>query len=254
MGIDTRFFGPSAWQLFHLIAFFSPNPQDTLLDIKDMLPCKFCRASTTEYTATMPISSCDDPGRWLYDLHNKVNAKLRSQSKKDPTILAPPPDPTFEEVKARYEQIKPTAVPGRDFLMSVAVNYGDTTPIECDVQAVHKTFWIRMTQVYPFEELREIVAKYVKAHAVESALKDRASYSKWVYGLLKRLSSKVKAPIASYHGYMQHVMFYKSWCAKKTYKGKTCRKLSGGGLTKKRDHRKTYRVTHKRLLSFKASN
>lgn len=248
MGIDTRYWGPSAWQLFHLIAFFSPNPQDTLLDIKDMLPCKFCRASTTEYTATMPISSCDDPGRWLYDLHNKVNHKLRSQSKTDPMVVDPGPNPSFEEVKARYEQMKATAVPGRDFLMAVAMNYGDVTPVECDVQAIHKTFWTRMTQVYPFEELRSIVASYVKSHPIEPALKSRQTYSKWVYGLLKKLSSKVKAAIPTYPGYVQHVQYYKSGCQKKTYKGKTCRKTAGGGRTKQRDHRKTRRIVLKSLL------
>lgn len=251
MGIDTRFWGPSAWQLFHLIAFFSPNPQDTLLDIKDMLPCKFCRASTTEYTATMPISSCDDPGRWLYDLHNKVNHKLRTQAKTDPMVISPEPNPSFEEVKARYTKIaqaKPTAVPGRDFLMSVAINYGDVTPVECDVQAIHKTFWIRMTQVYPFEELRVIVAQYVKAHDIEKALKNRQTYSKWMYGLLKKLSVKIKAPIPTYAGYVQHVMYYKSGCQKKTYKGKTCRRTGGGGLTKHRDNKKTRRVVERSLL------
>lgn len=251
MGIDTRFWGPSAWQLFHLIAFFSPNPQDTLLDIKDVLPCKFCRASTTEYTALMPIASCEDPGRWMYELHNRVNGKLRSQAKTDPMVVSPDPNPSFEEVKSRYERIqqsKPVAVPGRDFLLSIAVNYGDTTPVECDVVAIHKTFWMRMTQVYPFEPLRAIVTNYVQTKSIEKALKDRHSYSKWVYGLLKRLSSKVKAPIPTYAGYIQHVMYYKSGCQKKTYKGKTCRRLGGGGYTKNRDHKKTRKVVYKNLL------
>lgn len=248
MGIDTNYWGPSAWQLFHLIAFLSPNPQDTLLDMKDMLPCKFCRASTTEYTATLPISSCEDPGRWLYELHNKINQKLRVQSKTDPMILPPPPDPSFEEVQSRYQRMKPTAVPGRDFLMSVAVNYGDTTPVECDVQAIHKTFWIRMTQVYPFEELRNIVTSYVQANPIETALKTRQTYSRWVYRLVKKLSFKVNAPISSYSGYVQQVMYYKSGCQKKTYKGKTCRRLGGGGRTKHRDIRRTRRVTQAFLL------
>lgn len=251
MGIDTRFWGPSAWQLFHLIAFYSPTPQDTLLDIKDILPCKFCRASTTEYTALMPISSCENPGRWLFDLHNKVNHKLRGQAKTDPMVVMPEPNPSFEEVKSRYERVyqaKPAAVPGRDFLMSVAVNYGDTTPVECDVQAIHKTFWIRMTQVYPFEELRAIVAKYMQSYPIEKALQSRQTYSKWVYGLLKRLSSKVKSPIPTYAGYIQHVMYYKSGCQKKSYKGKTCRRLGGGRYTKNRDSKRTRRVSHRNLL------
>lgn len=251
MGIDTRFWGPSSWQLFHLIAFFSPNPQDTLLDIKDVLPCKYCRASTTEYTALMPIASCDEPGRWLYELHNRVNGKLRSQAKTDPMVISPDPNPSFEEVKSRYERIhqaKPVAVPGRDFLMSMAVNYGDTTPVECDVVAIHKTFWIRMTQVYPFEPLRAIVGQYLKTKSIEKALKDRPSYTRWMYGLLKRLSSKVQAPIPTYAGYVQHVMYYKSGCNKKTYKGKTCRKVGGGKYTKNRDNKKTQRVVRKNLL------
>ena len=251
MGIDTRFWGPSSWQLFHLIAFFSPNPQDTLVDIKDILPCKFCRASTTEYTAMIPISTCEDPGRWLYDLHNKVNHKLRTQAKTDPMIINPDPDPTFDEVKARYTRImntKPAAVPGRDFLMSVAVNYGDSGPVECDVQAIHKTFWIRMTQVYPFEDLRAIVKRYVETHPLDSALKTRQTYTKWTYGLLKKLSSKTKSPIPTYAGYIQHVMYYKSGCQKKTYKGKTCRKLGGGGRTKHRDNKKTRKVVQRSLL------
>lgn len=250
MGFDTRFWGPSAWQLFHLIAFFSPNPQDTLLDIKDMLPCKYCRASTTEYTALMPVSACADPGRWLYEIHNRINAKLRTQSKTDPMIVQPDPNPNFEEIKSRYEAIhesKPLAVPGRDFLMSVAANYGDTVPVECDVQAIHKTFWIRMTQVYPFEELRTIVVKYLRSFPIERALKNRQTYCRWMYGLLKRLSLKVKSPILSYAGYIQHVMLYKSGCQKKTYRGKTCRKTKGG-MTKNRDVRKTFRVASKNLL------
>jgi hypothetical protein len=234
MGIDTRYWGPSAWQLFHLIAFFSPDPQDTLLDIKDILPCKFCRASTTEYTAEMPTSSCKDPGRWMYELHNRVNEKLRTQAKTDPMVLSPEPNPSFEDVKSRYErmyQAPPATVPGRDFLMSIAVNYGDKTPIDCDIEAIHKTFWVRMALVYPFEDLRAIVARY---GTPTSALKSRSAYSRWVYGLLKRLSSKVKSPIPTYARYVQHVMYYKSGCNRKTFRGKTCRR--GGRHAKTRKH------------------
>lgn len=249
MGIDTRFWGPSAWQLFHLIAFFSPHPQDILLDLKDVLPCKFCRASTTEYVADQSVTTCGDPGRWMYDLHNKVNHKLREQSKTDPTVMDPGHDPKFEEIKERYKAIyakKPTGVPGRDFLMSIAVNYGDAVPVECDVQAIHKTFWTRLASTYPYENLRKIVASYVDAHPPE--LKDRRSYSKWVYGLLARLSKKVRVPILSYNGYVQRVMYFKSGCEKKTYKGKTCRRLAGGGRTKRRDDKKTQRVAGAALL------
>jgi len=119
--MDTRFWGPSAWQLFHLVAFRSEHPDDVLNAMKDILPCKFCRESTTQFVKDHPLRG--DPGRWLYDIHNKVNNKLRKQAETDPTVVNPGDDPTFEEVKQRYMAMKPTQVPGRDFLFVVAANY-----------------------------------------------------------------------------------------------------------------------------------
>ena len=75
MGIDTRYWGPSAWQLFHLIAFRSLNPQQVLLEMKEILPCKFCRASTKDFVREHPLKG--DPGKWLYDIHNMVNKPVQ---------------------------------------------------------------------------------------------------------------------------------------------------------------------------------
>ena len=55
-------------------------------------------------------------------MHNKVNNKLRTQCADDPAVINPGPDPSFEEIKKRYDEMKPNNVPGRDFLFSVAVN------------------------------------------------------------------------------------------------------------------------------------
>jgi hypothetical protein len=241
MGIDTRYWGPSGWQLFHLIAFRSPHPEELLLMIKDVLPCRFCRESTTQYTHELPMKG--DPGKWLYDLHNKVNHKLRTQCKDDPTIVNPGPDPSFEEIKKRYMSMKMTQVPGRDFLFSVAVNYPDDP--EPDQMAVQRRFLSLLADVYPFSELRTVFQKYHSQNVPE--LQNRKAYMKWMYGLLMSLSKKVGINIPSYKGYVQRVMYYKSGCAKKTYKGKTCRR-SGGGLTKDRDHEKTRKRVHSGLL------
>lgn len=245
MGYDTRFFGPSAWQLFHLIAFFGPSPKELLMMIKDILPCKYCRASSREFIAKLGVPG-KDTGKWLYDLHNMVNDKLRKQSREDPSVKDPGPDPSFEDVKKHYTDIhskKPTAVPGRDFLFTIAANFGDAGDPGPEVRSIHTAFWRELGQNYPFEELRSIVAK-----AGEPDLTDRKSYMRWTYNVLTKLSKQVKAHMSSYNGYAQHVAYYKSGCEKKTYRGKTCRKIDGGGRTKDRDHRKTYRVTHRNLL------
>lgn len=240
--MDTRFWGPSGWQLFHLIAFRSDHPEELLLMIKDVLPCRFCRESTTQFTHELPLKG--NPGKWLYDLHNKVNHKLRTQSKEDPTVIDPGPDPSFEEVKSRYMKMMPTQVPGRDFLFAIAVNYPDEP--EPDQMAVQRRFLSLLSKVYPFQELRKVFDDYYERYV--PTLETRKSYMKWMYGLLVALSKKIRVRIPSYKGYVQHTMYYKSGCNKKTYRGKTCRKMTGGGRTKDRDSIKTRRVAHEYLL------
>lgn len=240
--MDTRFWGPSAWQLFHLIAFRSEHPDDVLQDMKDILPCKFCRASTTEFVKQHPLRG--DPGKWLYDIHNKVNDKLRTQCSEDPAVIDPGPDPSFEEVKERYASMKPTAVPGRDFLMSIAYNYPDAP--ESDQMAIQRTFLHHLADAFPFPKMRKAFQTYLRKH--EPELSSRRAYLRWMYTLLHTLSQTIGAPIRSFKGYTHHVAYYKSGCSKKTYHGKTCRRTQGGGYTKNRDNRKTHRITHQNLL------
>jgi hypothetical protein len=240
--MDTRFWGPSGWQLIHLIAFRSPHPQELLLMIKDILPCRFCRESTAEYTKDIPMMK--DTGKWAYELHNRVNDKLRTQCKDDPAVTNPGPDPSFEEVKKKYMAMTPTSVPGRDFLFSIAVNYPDN-PEEIDM-ATQRKFIHTLANVYPFEPLRSKFQAYLETKEV--ALQSQKFYMKWMYGLLNELSTAISVDIPSYKGYVSRVMYFKSGCKKKTYRGKTCRRLPNGARTKSRDHRRTFRVTRETLL------
>ena len=238
MGIDTKFFGPSGWQLIHYIAFRSKHPQQFLLVLKDILPCKFCRESTAKFTHELPIMR--NYGKWSYELHNKVNDKLRTQCKDDPAVIDPGPNPSYEEVKQKYEtMILNEQILGRDFLFSIAGNYPHE-PTEEDKET-QRTFIKQLVNVYP-----EDLSDYLKQHPIE--LKSKKTYMRWMYGLLTFLGSKFNAQLPSYNGYVQRIMYYTSGCEKKTYKGKTCRRLNGGGRTKARDYRKTYRVSHSVLI------
>jgi hypothetical protein len=240
--MDTRFWGPSGWQLIHLIAFKSQHPQEFLLMLKDILPCRFCRESTAQYTKELPMMK--DTGKWSYELHNKVNNKLRTQCKDDPAVVNPGADPSFEEVKQKYMSMKPTSVPGRDFLFSIAVNYPDN-PEETDM-ATQRTFIHKLAEVYPFENMRSKFQEYLENNEV--ALSSQKSYMKWMYGLLNELASTIKAQMPTYRGYVSRVMYFKSGCQKRTYRGKTCRRLPNGFRTKSRDHRRTFRITRESLL------
>jgi hypothetical protein len=132
--MDTRFWGPSGWALLHLIAA-APIEQTRQAAVKQwfdlleyILPCKYCRASFHDYTKIQPltptiIKNPDTFGRWVYDIHNRVNAKLRGQG------LLTTQDPSWSSVKSKYNTIQKSLCSsspllGWDFMTSVAF----TTP------------------------------------------------------------------------------------------------------------------------------
>lgn len=132
--MDTRFWGPSGWLFLHQITFaYDPSNiqkknsiEKLFLMLPFVLPCKFCRASLSEYLKNDPLhpalESKDTLTQWLYRIHNQVNGKLRNQGQ---TVG---PDPSFQSVKQFYEDnlasgCSKTVFPGWEFLFSVAENH-----------------------------------------------------------------------------------------------------------------------------------
>jgi hypothetical protein len=129
--MDTRFWGPSGWQLLHLVAH---EPIRTACHanavlrfmhlLEYVLPCKYCRASFHDYIRLQPltIDTVMDTAafsKWMYDIHNRVNAKLRSQG------LLTTANPSWADVRTRFEGMhaglcKGTPLLGWDFMTSVA--------------------------------------------------------------------------------------------------------------------------------------
>lgn len=126
--MDTRFWGPSGWRLLHLIAaepFASAAHKHATIRwlklLEYALPCKYCRASFHDYLRAQPLSADtpDEFGRWMYDIHNRVNAKLRGQG------LLTESDPDWSAVRDRYRDLHRglcdgSPLLGWDFLTSVA--------------------------------------------------------------------------------------------------------------------------------------
>ena len=130
--MDTRYWGPSGWRLLHLITFAYEPERDKKNVCKFfhvlpyVLPCKFCRASLSAYILEDPIEgACETPEklqRWLWRIHNKVNAKLRSAG------LSKTEDPPFAMVSKLYKEkleqgCSRTVFDGWEFLFSVAENH-----------------------------------------------------------------------------------------------------------------------------------
>lgn len=194
MGIDTRHWGPSGWQLLHLIAFKATNPEKFLSNIGNSLPCKFCRHSTKQYIREFPLKG--DPGEWLYEIHNKVNHKLRTQCKGDPKVIDPGENPSFEDVRKMYAHQTLNGIHGREFLLSIAVNYKQT-PVRTRIQ---RTFLKQLADVYP---------EFKKYY--DNNPPNFKSYPEWM--------------VKFTGGSIAETLKFKSKCKK----GKTCRKKYGGG-------------------------
>jgi len=108
--MDTRFWGPSGWKLLHLICedyrYSAENAvryAEFFETIPYILPCKFCRASLTDYYRLHPyqlanshMSPTLDLSKWIYTVHNCVNDKLRKQG------FCKKRNPPFSEVKRYY--------------------------------------------------------------------------------------------------------------------------------------------------------
>jgi len=191
MGIDTRYWGPSGWDLFHRVAFHSTNPHNLLKNMAEVLPCKFCRNSTRQYVRELPYNS-HNPAKWVYDIHNKVNHKLRTQCAKDPKVVDPGPDPSFEEIQKRYKSRTLDEKVGEEFLVSIAVN----TPRKLGIQ---RKFLKHLAEAYPL---------------FDSFYKENPpNFSKYPEWMNKFAQISIK-----------EVEKHKSKCKK----GKTCRKPKGG--------------------------
>lgn len=120
--------------MLHLIAADPTVPQrraavkEWFELLEFVLPCKYCRASFHDYMQAQPLTDeiMETPatfGRWMYEIHNRVNDKLRGQG------LLTASNPSWSTVRDRYTAMqrglcKGSPLLGWDFMTSIAF----TTP------------------------------------------------------------------------------------------------------------------------------
>lgn len=124
--MNTKNWGPGAWEFLHAITFNYPTKIDArkkddrdlrdhykvlFLNLQYTLPCKYCRLSFKEFMEEIPIDkfldSRESLTHWLYLIHDRVNKKLIKQeasAKKEKRRLL---DTDFKEGKmtlGKYNQ------------------------------------------------------------------------------------------------------------------------------------------------------
>jgi len=260
--MDTRFWGPSGWRLLHCITFaYDPANTKTRSAIKMafemlpfVLPCKFCRASLTEYMEIHPLDPAMESKatltKWLWTVHNEVNKKLRNQK------LHVAPDPPFEKVSEFYENLlsqgcSQTEFPGWDFLFSVAEMHPMSLRAKGSVEIppagkdftcesvkgrddrnrwncmkpgerleLYMKFWKAIGKALPFPEWRRSWAK----HSVNPVLETRAGTLKWLWRIRCKMERDLKLlNRCKYASLCKTLKTYRSGCAKSS-KARTCRK------------------------------
>lgn len=272
--MDTRFWGPSGWRLLHLITFAASDlPFQKLYTFFEMLPfvlpCKFCRASLTDYYCADPIpKKANDFKHWLYRIHNRVNAKLREQNLLNDT------DPQWNDIEKRYSQwldapCSTRRMVGWDFLFSITY----TTPCPSVASAplhgappseiLHtyvlqnrwgvlsrenrlkymSRWWDCLPYVLPFREWRNAWIQNVSSRP--SLRHGRKKITAWLYKAEKIMCASLREETIhdSYIGLCSELSTFTSGCGKRSKKLKTCRAI--------KKHAKTT-LKKRRTLKYKA--
>jgi hypothetical protein len=222
--MDTRFWGPSAWRLLHLIAFSEHRNPDVFIFLEELphiLPCRFCRSSLTEFYKHRPVDR-DDLGHWMYEIHNDVNNKLRKQGH------LRKPNPSFSEVKKQYTELllEPRHMLGFDFFKSVAF-------VTRNLEKSHvKRWWASIGGALPFPEWRTQWQTAIKEVGTAPVHKGRTAVLAWLYKICNKMDVN---PSTNFKDYCKEARIFSSSCPKK--KG-TCRSVK----TRKRETLKKRRA------------
>jgi hypothetical protein len=253
--MDTRYWGPSGWRLLHLISFSTTANKKNLnaffWTIPYILPCKYCRKSFSENIEKDPIDYASSPAKWLWRMHNKVNAKLRSQH-----LLKGSPDPSFSAVEDIYRErlasgCSRTTFEGWEFLFSVAEAHPlsrqlrTSVPIqghpaietisdplernrwnvmEPEERLIYYTqFWTLLPTVLPFPEWTQ---HWQKASSMNTAM-CRRECMKGLWAIRRHMEHELELlNRTSYNSLCKELQNHKSGCSTSA-RGKTCRKKRG---------------------------
>jgi len=108
-GMITSVWGPPLWHYLHTMSFNYPvnptseekkNYRNFILNLKYVLPCKYCRTNLKTNFKQLPIKMCDMKNResfskYVYNLHELVNKMLDKTS-----------NLSYCDVRERYEHFR----------------------------------------------------------------------------------------------------------------------------------------------------
>jgi hypothetical protein len=108
-GMLVTIWGPAMWHYLHTMSFNYPveptsenkkHYRDFVLNLKNVLPCKYCRINLANNFKKKPLQMCDMANRetfsrYIYELHETINRMLGKKSHL-----------TYCDVRERYEHFR----------------------------------------------------------------------------------------------------------------------------------------------------
>jgi hypothetical protein len=150
----------------------------------------------------------------MYLIHNKINDKLRKQgylSKKNPSY-----DYILKKYKTFIKKISCDQI-GWNFLYSIIFEYPQYDfELSKSRHNGYITFFTNLQYLLPCKNTRKIYQSYIKKYPVESYMKTRDLFKKWLY----KIEKKIKKKCETYRNRCKEIeQFRVSKC-----KNKSCRK------------------------------
>ena len=108
-GMLTSVWGPAMWHYLHTMSFnypVEPSQQDKnhykdfVINLKNVLPCKYCRINLANNFKQKPLKMChmknrETFSRYIYELHEVINKMLHKKS-----------NLTYCDIRERYEHFR----------------------------------------------------------------------------------------------------------------------------------------------------
>ena len=121
-GMLTAVWGPSMWHYLHTMSFnypVSPTKEDKenykkfILNLRNVLPCKYCRQNLRSNLKAHPLKPChmknrETFSRFVYKLHETVNKMLGKKS-----------GLSYCDVRERYEHFRSRCVTEKPKILSI---------------------------------------------------------------------------------------------------------------------------------------
>ena len=228
--MDTRFWGPPGWNLLHFIAdkYKKKNKHDYylfFLSLPKVLPCIYCRNSLNAYYKETPLKkenlvNNQSLQKWLYDIHNLVNNKLRKQG------LNYKKDPDFESIYKKYQGCQNSynfVKKNTKFLYAIALNYPVNETFVTKIQKYHyQVFFIYLIKILLTIIPNKNVNIFIKKYPIHLFLKNNDTLTKWLFIIDYLYFGKTHC----YDDKCQSIEKYRAGCkGNKNDKKPTCRRI-----------------------------